>query len=60
MVPATWDRTLPTVAACMDVTFRQIGGAPTFVLTDDEKPITTVHVAGLAVRHPELVAIVRH
>lgn len=55
-----WDKTLPTVAACLDATFRQLGGAPTYVLTDNEKPITSGHVAGLAVRNSELVAIARH
>lgn len=56
----TWDRTLPTVIACLDATFREIGGAPTYGLTDNEKPITVEHVAGMAVRHPQIVAAARH
>jgi len=56
----TWDRTLPTVIACLDATFRELGGAPTYVLTDNEKPITVEHVAGMAVRHPQIVAAARH
>ena len=30
----TWDRTLPTVIACLDETLRRFGGAPTYALTD--------------------------
>lgn len=60
VVLPTWDKTLPPVAACLDVTFRAVGDAPTYVLTDNEKPVTTGHVAGLAVRNGELVAIARH
>lgn len=55
-----WDKTLPTVTACLDSTFRRIGGIPAFVLTDNEKTVTTDHVAGIAVRNPEIVEVARH
>jgi transposase len=57
VVIPTWDR---TVIACLDATLRDLGGAPTYVLTDNEKPITVEHVAGMAVRHPQIVAAARH
>lgn len=53
------DKTLPTVASCLDITFRAIGGVPTYVLTDNEKTVTIDHVARIAVRNPELAAIGR-
>ncbi|MEU6965480.1 IS21 family transposase [Streptomyces chrestomyceticus] len=55
-----WDKTLPTVTACLDATFRRIGGIPAYVLTDNEKTVTTDHVAGIAVRNPEIVEVARH
>jgi transposase len=60
VVLPTWDRTLPTVISCLDTTLRAIGGAPTYVLTDNEKTMTIDRVAGVAVRHPEVVAAGRH
>jgi len=56
----TWDQTLPTVLACLDVTLRRIGGVPTYALTDNERTVTSDHVAGIAVRHPLVVAASRH
>lgn len=52
----TWDKKLPTAIACIDETLRTIGGAPTYLLTDNERTVTTDHVCGLPVRHPEMVA----
>lgn len=60
VVIPTWDKTLPTALACIDETLRTIGGAPTYLLTDNERTVTTDHVCGLAVRHPEMVAAGRH
>ena len=60
MVIPTWDKQLPTVVACLDATLRRVGGVPTYVLTDNEKTVTVDHVAGVAVRHPEIVAVSRH
>ena len=60
VVLALRDKTLPTVFAALDVTFRLLGGVPTYVLTDNEKTVTVEHVAGIAVRNPQLVAFGRH
>ena len=60
VVIAVWDRTLPTVVACLDATLRRLGGVPTYALTDNEKTVSTDHIAGVAVRHPEIVAVARH
>ena len=60
VVIATWDRTLPTVVACLDETLRRFGGAPTYALTDNERTVAIDRVAGIGVRHPELVAAGRH
>lgn len=54
------DKTLPSVFAALDVTFRRLGGVPTYVLTDNEKTVTVEHVAGIPVRNPQLVAWARH
>lgn len=54
------DKTLPSVMAALDVTLRRLGGAPTYVLTDNEKTVTLEHIAGMAVRNPQIVAFARH
>lgn len=46
VVVALRDRTAPSVFAALDRTLRLIGGAPTYVLTDNEKTVTVSHVAG--------------
>ena len=53
------DKTMPSVFAALDVTLRRLGGAPTYVLTDNEKTVTVEHVAGIAVRNPQMVAFSR-
>lgn len=60
VVIPTWDRTLGTLISCLDATLRAIGGAPTYALTDNEKTVTIDVVAGVRVRHPEIVAACRH
>jgi transposase len=60
VVWALRDRTQPSVIAALDQTFRLIGGAPTFVLTDNEKTVTVEHVAGVPVRNREIVSFGRH
>lgn len=60
VVIPTWDRTLPTVTACLDSSMRRWGGAPTYWLTDNERTVTIDHVAGMAVRHPQVVAAGKH
>jgi transposase len=54
------DKTMPSVFAALDVTFRRLGGVPTYVLTDNEKTVTVEHIAGIAVRNPQLVAFAEH
>lgn len=54
------DKTLPAVVACLDATLRRIGAVPSFALTDNEKTVTTDHVAGATVRNPEIVEVARH
>jgi transposase len=60
VVLALRDKTAPSVFAALDVTLRRLGGAPTYVLTDNEKTVTVEHVAGIAVRNPQVVAFARH
>ena len=60
VVLAIRDKTAPSVMAALDVTLRRIGGAPTYLLTDNERTVTTEHVAGIAVRNPRIVEFSRH
>ena len=60
VVLALRDKTMPTVFAALDVTLRLLGGAPTYVLTDNEKTVTVEHVAGIPVRNQQVVAFARH
>ena len=60
VVIPTFDRTLPTTLWCIDATLRRFGSAPTYLLTDNERVVTTDRVAGIAVRHPVMVAAGRH
>src|SRR6266536_1340495 len=60
IVIPTHDRTMPTVIACLDETLRRFGGSPTYALTDNERTVTIDRIAGIGVRHPELVAAGRH
>lgn len=55
-----FDKTLPTIVACLDATLRRLGGVPAYVLTDNEKTITVEYVADVAVRNPEIVQVARH
>jgi len=60
VVIPTWDRKMGTLLCCLDATMRRLGGAPAFVLTDNEKTVTVEHVAGVPVRNPLIVAAGRH
>jgi transposase len=60
VVIPTWDQTLGTLVSCVDATLRRLGGAPMYLLTDNPKTVTIEHIAGVAVRHPEMVAMGRH
>lgn len=50
------DRTLPSVIGAWDRCFRLLGGAPTYLLTDNEKTVTDRHIARVAVRNPQIVS----
>jgi hypothetical protein len=54
------DRSWPSVAGAVDAALRQVGGCPTYLLTDNEKTVTVEHVAGLPVRNPAAVVFGRH
>ncbi|WP_372697284.1 IS21 family transposase [Arthrobacter sp. JSM 101049] len=60
IVIALRDRTAASVFAALDRTFRIIGGAPTYVLTDNEKTVTVSHIAGVPVRNQQTVDFARH
>ncbi|WP_307829996.1 IS21 family transposase [Antrihabitans stalagmiti] len=59
VLPA-WDQQLPTLIACVDTMLRRIGGAPTYLLTDNPRTVTIDRIAGLPVRHPDIVSAARH
>lgn len=50
------DQSQPNVFAALDRTFRIIGGAPTYVLTDNAKTVTVEHIAGVPVRNAAMAA----
>ena len=50
------DRTLPSVIAALDRCLRLLGGAPTYLLTDNEKTVTDRHIAQIPVRNPQIVS----
>lgn len=60
VVIALRDRTAPSVFAGLDRIFRILGGAPTYVLTDNEKTVTTGHIAGVPVRNRQAVTFGRY
>lgn len=60
VVIPVWDQTLPTLTACLDAALRRLGGVPSYILTDNAKTVSVEHVAGVAVRHPQIVAVARH
>jgi hypothetical protein len=54
------DKSLPSVVAALDRTLRLAGGAPTYVLTDNERTVTDRHIAGVAVRNQGALAVSRY
>src|SRR5699024_6343454 len=56
MVIPVLDQTLPTMIACLAQARRRNDGVPTYILTDNAKTVSIDHVAGVAVRHPQIVA----
>jgi hypothetical protein len=60
VVVALLDKTLPSVMAAIDRMLRLVGGVPTYCLTDNEKTVTSSHVAGIAVRNAQMLEFGRH
>ena len=60
VVIPVWDKTLPTVISCLDRSMRLFGGVPTYWLTDNERTVSTGHIAGIALRHPLIVTAGHH
>jgi transposase len=60
VVIPTWDRTMATLISCLDRSMRAFGGVPTYLLTDNERTVTMDHVAGVPVRHPQMIALGGH
>jgi transposase len=60
VVVPSWDQSLGSLTACVDRALRIVGGAPAYLLTDNAKTVTVEHVAGIPVRHPDMVALGRH
>ncbi len=60
VVIPVWDQTMGSLIACLDATLRRVGGVPAYLLADNAKTVTVEHVAGVAVRHPTVVAAGRH
>ncbi|SRR6266545_3325339 len=60
VVIALWDKTTPSVTMALDRALRRFGGAPTYALTDNEKTVSTDHIAGIAVRNSQIVSVGRH
>ena len=60
VVIALWDKTTPSVVMALDRALRAFGGAPTYALTDNERTVSTDHIAGIAVRNPQIVSVGRH
>ncbi len=54
------DKTLPALIGCIDQTLHHSDGVPTYALTDNERTVTTDHVARIAMRHPLLVQLGGH
>jgi transposase len=59
VIPVT-DKKMPTLIACIDQTLRRFQGVPTYALTDNERTVSTDHVARIAMRHPLMVELGRH
>src|ERR1700722_2747405 len=60
VIIALGDRSLPSVIDAFGKTLPLIGGAPTYVLTDNEKTVTDYHLCGIAVRNEAAVAVSRY
>ena len=56
VILALRDRTMTSVIGALDRTFRTLGGVTTYVLTDNEKTVSTAHVANVAIRNQTMVS----
>jgi len=54
------NRQMPSVLTAIDAMFRLFGGTPTYVLSDNEKTLTTGHIAGLPMRNRQMVDFGEH
>ena len=54
------DKATASVVMAIDRALRVFGGAPTYLLTDNEKTVSVDHVCGIAVRNPQIVSVARH
>jgi hypothetical protein len=54
------DKTTASVVMAIDRALRGFDGAPTYLLTDNEKTVSVDHVCGIAVRNPQIVSVARH
>jgi Mu transposase, C-terminal domain len=60
VVLALLDKTLASVMAAIDQTLRLFAGVPTYCLTDNEKTVTSEHVAGIPVRNAQMLEFCKH
>ncbi|MBC9075137.1 IS21 family transposase [Mycobacterium canettii] len=60
VVLALLDKTAPSVMAAIDTTLRAFNGVPTYGLTDNEKTVTSEHVAGIPVRNAKMLEFAHH
>jgi len=60
VVVALRDKTIASVVMAIDRALRMFDGAPTYLLTDNEKTVSVDHVCGIAVRNPQIVSVARH
>jgi transposase len=60
VVLALRDKRLPSVVIGLDRALRRFDGVPTYALTDNERTVSVDHIAGIAVRHPQIVSIGLH
>jgi transposase len=60
VIVPTWDQTLGSLLPALDCGLRRFGGCPTYWLTDNARTVTLDRIAGIPVRHPELVRAARH
>lgn len=58
-VMAIPDKTLASVVDGLDQAFRYFGGVPTYVLTDNERTVTSDYVCRLPVRNAQSVSVAR-